>query len=845
MVSLCQRWQDFNADTKEKINVGYLSVQPLAYPTKYISEAVLIVGFDGFIRMASDEIVHFVGYHSGEIVGLPLNYFAAEHIRKTITQQWFELCAAYLATPQQTETRTLQTQALHREGHVLPVKLRLTPVIERREFMVLLEIERESVVQAQVAALETVIKAVSSLDIQEVLELILRHTAKLIHSDAAILVATRADGYYLIDQNPLDLPNFRIEDLIEASATTVLRDTHHPLLISDCTTDPRCPYYGLVESGSWLGVPLVYHHEFMGFMWFYATTPQTFSLADADIARSFAEEAAVAVYNAALHLEAQERAQRLSAMSEVALAISRRNLDEIMEIVYREVSALMEASFFYIGLYNAHRHTITLKHVYDNDERIADIELDLSESQSISTWVITHRQPLVVGDISRDPLPSQVYYYGSPVKHVVCFPLLVQAEIVGIISVQSHQPDHFTEQDVAVLEAIASATAIAIRNAQLFEDMQRRLHEVSGLQALAQAITSTQEIDTISTTVVERLHAILGCKGVALALVEGDQWFVQAVQGTIGFKRWPFPYTNTPLHLANTDDKTLGIDDTIRSILVVPIGQRGAICITSDIEKAFTDDHERVLVLAASQAAATIESACLLQEAQHQAAELQELDQLRLEVVQNVSHDLRSPLALVQGYMQLMREETFGAITRKQVEAIAIVERKAGSMLSLVEDILDVEPISADILQKQPTDLVAMLQQSIEGMQLVYPDHIFVLATTEAELMVELDQARIDRVLDNLISNAVKFSPIGKRIIVHGTRHQQWGRVVVQDEGPGIALDKVHRVFERFYRVPGTGKRGIGLGLAIVKQIVEAHGGRVHVESQVGKGSTFVFDLPL
>ncbi|MCB9438159.1 MAG: GAF domain-containing protein [Anaerolineales bacterium] len=820
-------------------------MQSLAYPTKYISEAVLIVGFDGFIRMASDEIVHFVGYQPGEVVGLPLNYFAAEHVRKIITNQWFELCAAYLNTPQHTETRTLQTQALHRDGHVLPVKLRLTPVMERREFMVLLEIERESVVQAQVAALETVIKAVSSLDIHEVLELILSHTAKLIHSNAAILMATRKDGYYLIDQNQPNGPTFDIEDLTEAPATTVLRETHHPLLISDCTIDPRCPYYGLVESGSWLGIPLVYHHEFMGFMWFYAAAPQAFSLADADIASSFAEEAAVAVYNAALHLEAQERTQRLSAMSEVALAISRRNLDEIMEIVYREVSALMDASFFYIGLYNAHRNTITLKHVYDNDERIADIELDLSESQSISTWVITHRQPLVIGDISRDPLPSQVFYYGSPVKHVVCFPLLVQAEIVGIISVQSHQPDHFTEQDVAVLEAIASATAIAIRNTQLFEDMQRRLREVSGLQTLAQTITNTQDIGTISSTVVERLYAILGCTGIALALFNENQWRIQATCGTVGFEQWPFPYSDAPIYLANTADEIGGIDNSIRSILVVPMGQHGAICITKDAEQAFTADHERVLMLAASQAAATIENACLLQEAQHQASELQELDQLRLEVVQNVSHDLRSPLALVQGYMHLMREETFGPITPKQIDAIAIVERKASSMLSLVEDILEVEPISADILQKRPIDLVAMLRQTIEGMQLVYPDHIFEMVTTEAELVTELDQARIDRVLDNLISNAVKFSPSGKRIIVHGLQHQQWARIVVQDEGQGIAVDKVHRVFERFYRVPGTGKRGIGLGLAIVKQIVEAHGGRVHVESQVGKGSTFVFDLPL
>lgn len=828
--------------------MGYQTVSTFAYPTKNLTEAILIVGFDGFIRMASDEIVHFVGYQPGEVVGLPLNYFAAKHVRKGITQRWFDLCQFALNNPTQTETHILQTQALHRDGHILPVALRLTPVVERHEFMVLLEIEQEGLIQAQVAALETVIRAVSSLDIQEVLELTLRHTANLIHSDAAILFATRKGGYYFIhhDDQP-NMPTFSIEELNEAAITTILHETQHPIIIGDCAGDPRCPYFGLVEVGSWLGVPLIHHEEFIGFMWFFANRPHAFSLHDADIANSFAKEAAIAVHNATLHLEAQDRAQRLSAMSAVALAVSRRNLDEIMEVVYRQVSSLMDASFFYIGLYNPHRHTITLKYVYDNDQRIDDIELDLTQTQSISAWVINHRQPLIVGDIIRDPLPSKVHYYGSPVKNIVCFPLLVQDVVIGLISVQSHQSDHFTEQDVAVLEAIASATSIAIRNIQLFEEMQQRLHEFSGLQELAQAIASTQEIDAISQLVVDRLAAIMDCAGVALALIEDGQWVVRAVHGNFGFQQWPFEAINQPIAIAETQahPTTQGKAKGIRSVYAVPLGNRGAICITSDTTNAFTTNHERVAILAASQAAAAIENAYLLQAAQNQAAELQELDQLRLEVVENVSHDLRSPLALVQGYVQLMREEILGPITPKQIDAIKIVERKAGAMLRLIEDILEVEHINAHVLNKQTIDLVAFLQQTIEGMQLVYPNHQFILTTNETNLPISLDQARIDRVLDNLISNAVKFSPNAHQIRVQGLRHQQWARVVVQDAGQGIAPDKLHRVFERFYRIPGTKERGIGLGLAIVKQIVEAHGGNVHVESQLGKGSTFVFDLPL
>ncbi len=563
--------------------------------------------------------------------------------------------------------------------------------------------------------------------------------------------------------------------------------------------------------------------------------------------------------------------QRLRAKHDIAIAANSLPLDSVMEMVYHKINQLIDTQFFFIGLLDHRSGQITLKYLYDNDERLPDQTVSADANHSISGWVTHHRRSLFVRDFERDPLPTSAVYYGIPVRSGMYIPLIVEDAAVGLLSVQSMQPNAFSEQDQELLENIARTIAVSLRNAQLIDSMQKRLREVDALQELAQATTGAQDIVSIIDTVVHNVRRVFHCRVCIIAMREGQEMVVQAAAGLsdeqIQVGRWPLgegiygkiATTGETIYLPDINHhKAHLLDDSIRSLMAVPLVVKdqviGTLAVGSHYPSAFTADHERILTIMAAQITAAIENARLLYEAKARTfeleaayADLQEYDRLRQETVENVAHDLRSPLTVIQGYLDFMLEEGLGPITDDQSQALAIIDRKLKLTFGLIEDIQDLEKISADTLYLQLVNLTELARQTVEGARLAYADHRinFVLKIPDDAIRVEIDPMRIDQVLGNLISNAVKFSERGSTITVACHQHERWVRVSVTDQGIGISRDKLARIFERFYRVPGTRKDGIGIGLALVKCIIDAHLGNVYVESEVGRGSTFSFDLPL
>jgi signal transduction histidine kinase len=303
------------------------------------------------------------------------------------------------------------------------------------------------------------------------------------------------------------------------------------------------------------------------------------------------------------------------------------------------------------------------------------------------------------------------------------------------------------------------------------------------------------------------------------------------------------------------------IDPDLRSLLAVPLTVQdrtiGTLSIDSAEPRAFTPDHERLLTIAGSQIAAAIETVRLLEETRQHAeqlaaanAELAALDELRTKLLQDVSHELRSPLALVRGYAGLLRDAQLGDVTHEQVEALDIIDQRADLITKLIGDILAAEQISPKTLELGPVDIAQLCANAVEGMRLVHHDAgvTFELDLQAEECWVHGDRNRLSQVLDNLLGNAAKFSPDGGMITVRARLTDDGKRVVVTvtDEGIGIAADRLPHLFERFYQGDRMVKHrfgGTGLGLYIVKQIIEAHGGTVSVESHEGEGSTFSFAL--
>lgn len=215
------------------------------------------------------------------------------------------------------------------------------------------------------------------------------------------------------------------------------------------------------------------------------------------------------------------------------------------------------------------------------------------------------------------------------------------------------------------------------------------------------------------------------------------------------------------------------------------------------------------------------------------------------------AHDLRSPLVSIRGFSEILLAEDMGPLNEEQKEFIAIIHRASENMLNLVNELLDIAVIQSGELRLQliPKSLRDLVEERIRINKIVaerkgisfhadlpqVPDSLF-------------DPNRISQVLDNLFSNAIKFSPPDSPIHVKLTQERRALKLSVQDKGPGIPPEEQEKLFGTFQKLsarPTAGEQSIGLGLAIVKKIIEAHRGSLQVESQVGVGSTFSFRLPV
>jgi PAS domain S-box-containing protein len=228
---------------------------------------------------------------------------------------------------------------------------------------------------------------------------------------------------------------------------------------------------------------------------------------------------------------------------------------------------------------------------------------------------------------------------------------------------------------------------------------------------------------------------------------------------------------------------------------------------------------------------------------------LRELDRLKDEFIALVSHELRTPLTSIRGYLEFLLEDADG-LAPEQARFLAVVERNAERLQHLVNDLLFVAQVDAGRLtiQQASVDLPALAADAVEAARVLASAKAIDLHL-DAEPIETLigDRARLAQLLDNFISNAIKFTPEGGSVAVHTWADGERALVSISDSGIGIPEDEQARLFERFYRASSATEQaipGTGLGLAIAKAIVDAHGGSIRVESEVGRGTTFTVELP-
>jgi len=411
---------------------------------------------------------------------------------------------------------------------------------------------------------------------------------------------------------------------------------------------------------------------------------------------------------------------------------------------------------------------------------------------------------------------------GISLRQVVGLPLTLEDKLIGVIYVFRTHDTAFSADDRQVLSSFADQAAIAVRNAALY-------------QQLAEEKRRVDAIIENSADGVLILDAECRIQTINRALAEITGWMPEQARGQPCHRVLALRNaqgrniceTGCPLKAFSHDNKLQVEGDIIRHD-----GHRTSVSITYSP----LYDHEGTLVNIIGSV--------------HDVTRFREAEEMKAMFISVISHELKTPVALIKGYANTLRREDAHWDEETVRDSLAIIEEESDRLDRLINNLLEASRIQAGTLKMELSDvsIPKLAARAVERFRVQVAKHQLQLDFPPDFPPILADEERLQEVFSNLISNAIKYSPHGGTIRVGGRAHRDHVELFVSDEGLGIPLDKQSRLFEPFYRVDsGLGRRtqGVGLGLFLCKAIVEGHGGRIWVESAPGKGSTFRFTLPL
>jgi PAS domain S-box-containing protein len=441
--------------------------------------------------------------------------------------------------------------------------------------------------------------------------------------------------------------------------------------------------------------------------------------------------------------------------------------------------------------------------------------------------VFKTQKPYIGTDIRKDPMFQARTMEKEGVISLVMVPIVSKQRAMGFIAVGSKKLHKFTKREVRLLVAFSSQLGSALENAQLYDEVNKEKAYIENLVDNAgDAIISTDVADRILTW----NHG-------------AEVIFGYSKEETVGQSLTILLPTHRAGELEEIRDK-VRLTGVIRNLEVRRIKKDGIIIEASLAVSPIRDKDDNVIGF--------LHLARDVTEKKRYEQRLKELDKMKSAFVSNVSHELRTPLTAIKASADNMLDRLIGDLNGKQVGYLTRIKSNSDRLARLINDLLDLSTIEAGKIDLRPTNLplVTLVKEAAESLKPVAAEKLINLTVMSADpgVIAWADRDKVIQVLMNLIGNALKFTPTrGKVTIAVAKNSAAWMQISVTDTGPGIPAEEVNKVFGRFYQIgqAGTPKtQGTGLGLAISKALVEMHGGKIWVESEAGKGSTFSFTLP-
>jgi signal transduction histidine kinase len=641
-------------------------------------------------------------------------------------------------------------------------------------------------------------------------------------------------------------------------------------------------------------VPLLREGEALGTLAVHRGEVRPFTDQEVTLLETFADQAVIAIENARLFAELQERLEEQTVTAEVLRVIGRSptDLQAVLDTIVQSAARLCASDGAVVfrvdgDTYRAVARTTGERLTLEAPGRVTP----LSREEGIAGRAMIDGEIVHIHDLAAVPVDelASPYPRSRGVRTLLSVPLLrqgLEVGAIGAINVTRLEVRPFTEREIALLETFADQAVIAIENARLFAELQDRTAELSrsverltALFEVGQAVGGTLDLDRVLAIVVARAAELAGADGGAVYEYDPDAGvfelrathrmsaeFVAAIRQTrirlgetvIGHaaaERAPVQLADILAEDADARTRAALERAGYRAVLSVPLLREGAVVGALVVRRttpgAFDAETVALVQTFATQSALAIQNARLFAEIEEKSRQLEEASRHKSEFLANMSHELRTPLNAVIGFTEVLLERYFGDLNEKQEDYLKDVLSSGQHLLSLINDILDLSKVEAGRmdLELSTFDLGSVLEAGLvmvkerasrKGVELTLQ-----VATDTGR--IEADERKVKQVLFNLLTNAVKFTPEGGEITASAQRKDGGVEVAVADTGVGIAPEEQARVFEEFGQArSATGQsEGTGLGLALCKRFVELHGGTISVASEVGRGSTFTVSLPV
>ena len=538
--------------------------------------------------------------------------------------------------------------------------------------------------------------------------------------------------------------------------------------------------------------------------------------------------------------EAERKLRELSFLHEVAqLASSARDWDEMLRIVIGRTTDAMGAEVS--SLYLLERTDGLLRLVATNGLNRGGIgRATLRVGEGIVGWVANARVPLAARDVRSEPRWKWVPEVDEKrFTSMLSVPVLARDEVIGVMNVQTVEQRDFGREEIDFLQTIANQVAGIIEKGRLQRESDRKLREVSALFEVSNVLTSTLDLDEVLSLVVDRLVRVYpGASGAILLREEGDAVRERARSGELG------KTAGAAAQRALAERRPIVAFDHIAVPLIANDRLLGAVVLQVPDYKEFLEEEVRFVGALANQAALAIDKASLYALERKTTESLRELERARSDFVAVVTHDLRTPLSVIRGHLEMLAERN-GTSKHPISEATSQVERLDQLVDRILAGVRSDRPELS--LRRTRFDLRATVTAALREVAPMARRHKLTGPRAGQAVFVRGDRRRTAEVVAGLVHNATKYAPQGTRIAVKIERADDRAIVRVQDQGRGVPPNERSRIFEPYARGAGNDEvPGSGIGLFASRRVVEGQGGDIWVEdSPDGGGAVFAFTVPL